>query len=166
MFAPERLSRKYHRRRTSSTTKYISKPLQTPAFVLSSSQVPTKFILSTLGPYAKYSSCLYPTGKESLAQAETLMLESYCEKARLRDGQEVLDLGCGVYITQSLRTTALIYFRMGKSVAIFSPGKYLLQVPVQSPLNKLRNIPTLVSSVSPTPRLKRRTSMRLLKPVV
>ncbi|KAF7326283.1 S-adenosyl-L-methionine-dependent methyltransferase [Mycena kentingensis (nom. inval.)] len=58
-------------------------------------EVPTKFILTTLGPYAKYSSCLYPTGRETLAQAEDLMLESYCTKAQLKDGQDVLDLGCG-----------------------------------------------------------------------
>ncbi|KAJ7497735.1 S-adenosyl-L-methionine-dependent methyltransferase [Mycena latifolia] len=58
-------------------------------------EVPTEFILSTLGPYAKYSSCLYPTGKETLAEAEILMLESYCQKAQLKDGQDVLDLGCG-----------------------------------------------------------------------
>ncbi|KAJ7172544.1 S-adenosyl-L-methionine-dependent methyltransferase [Mycena filopes] len=58
-------------------------------------EVTTQFILSTLGPYAKYSSCLYTTGKETLAEAEVLMLESYCEKAQLRDGQDVLDLGCG-----------------------------------------------------------------------
>ncbi|KAJ7049972.1 S-adenosyl-L-methionine-dependent methyltransferase [Mycena amicta] len=58
-------------------------------------EVPTKFIISTLGPYAKYSSCLYPTGKETLAEAEVLMLESYCQKAQLKDGQDVLDLGCG-----------------------------------------------------------------------
>jgi cyclopropane fatty-acyl-phospholipid synthase-like methyltransferase len=58
-------------------------------------KVSTKFILSTLGPYAKYSSCLYPTGKETLAEAEILMLESYCRKAQMEDGQDVLDLGCG-----------------------------------------------------------------------
>ncbi|KAJ8092779.1 hypothetical protein PM082_023607 [Marasmius tenuissimus] len=58
-------------------------------------EVSTDFILSTLGPYAKYSSCLYPTGKETLEEAEILMLNSYCEKAQLADGQDVLDLGCG-----------------------------------------------------------------------
>ncbi|KAF4621254.1 hypothetical protein D9613_000504 [Agrocybe pediades] len=58
-------------------------------------EVPTEFILSTLGPYGKYSSCLYPTGRESLAEAEKLMLESYCAKAQLRDGLNILDLGCG-----------------------------------------------------------------------
>jgi len=58
-------------------------------------QVSTKFMLSTLGPRAKYSCCLYPTGEEHLVQAEDYMLESYCEKAQLVDGQDVLDLGCG-----------------------------------------------------------------------
>ncbi|KIK69178.1 hypothetical protein GYMLUDRAFT_35247 [Collybiopsis luxurians FD-317 M1] len=58
-------------------------------------EVSTKFILSTLGPWAKYSSCLFPTGKETLEEAEVLMLESYCEKAQLQDGQDILDLGCG-----------------------------------------------------------------------
>ncbi|KZT21388.1 S-adenosyl-L-methionine-dependent methyltransferase [Neolentinus lepideus HHB14362 ss-1] len=58
-------------------------------------EVSTSFILSCLGPYAKYSSCLYPTGKETLEEAEVLMLESYCEKAQVKDGQDVLDLGCG-----------------------------------------------------------------------
>lgn len=60
-------------------------------------QVSTSFILSCLGPYAKYSSCLYPTGKETLEEAEVLMLDSYCEKAHLVDGLDILDLGCGVY---------------------------------------------------------------------
>lgn len=50
---------------------------------------------SCLGPNLKYSCCLYPTGKETLAEAEVLMLESYCEKAKLEDGMDVLDLGCG-----------------------------------------------------------------------
>lgn len=43
----------------------------------------------------KYSCCLYPTGKETLEQAENLMLEDYCVKAKLQDGMDVLDLGCG-----------------------------------------------------------------------
>ncbi|GJE97731.1 SAM-dependent methyltransferase [Phanerochaete sordida] len=58
-------------------------------------EVSTEFIMTCLGPYAKYSSCLYPTGKETLEEAEVLMLESYCEKAQLKDGLDILDLGCG-----------------------------------------------------------------------
>ena len=41
----------------------------------------------------KYSSCLYPKGTETLAQAEMAMLELYVERASLRDGMKVFDLG-------------------------------------------------------------------------
>ncbi len=58
-------------------------------------EVDTGFMLSCLGKRVKYSCCLYETGKETLDQAEEAMLNSYCEKAGLKDGQDVLDLGCG-----------------------------------------------------------------------
>ena len=61
-------------------------------------EVPTEFMMSCLGPRAKYSACLYPTGRESLAQAEEACFEEYCVKARLEDGLEVLDLGCGKFV--------------------------------------------------------------------
>ncbi|KIX10370.1 uncharacterized protein Z518_01452 [Rhinocladiella mackenziei CBS 650.93] len=58
-------------------------------------EVGTSVLRAYLGPRMKYSSCLYPTGRETLAQAEVAMLESYVRKADLRDGQYILDLGCG-----------------------------------------------------------------------
>ncbi|KAE8216237.1 hypothetical protein CF319_g1954 [Tilletia indica] len=58
-------------------------------------EVETDFILTTLGPRAKYSCCLYETGKETLEEAENAMLESYCQKAGLSNTQTILDLGCG-----------------------------------------------------------------------
>ncbi|QRV79568.1 cyclopropane-fatty-acyl-phospholipid synthase [Ceratobasidium sp. AG-Ba] len=58
-------------------------------------EVSTEFMKLCVGPRMKYSSCLYPTGKETIAQAEEIMLESYCEKAKLCDGIDILDLGCG-----------------------------------------------------------------------
>ena len=58
-------------------------------------EVPTRFYQLCLGPRLKYSSCLYPTGRETLAEAEELMLALTCERAELVDGQEVLELGCG-----------------------------------------------------------------------
>jgi len=51
--------------------------------------------MSCLGPNMKYSSCLYPTGNETLEEAEVLMLEDYCKKAKLEDGMDILDLGSG-----------------------------------------------------------------------
>lgn len=58
-------------------------------------EVGTSVLAGCLGPRMKYSACLYPTGGETLAQAEIAMLESYVVKAELKDGQKVLDLGCG-----------------------------------------------------------------------
>lgn len=58
-------------------------------------EVSTNFILSCLGHYGKYSCCYYPKGDETLDEAEILMMESYCVRAKLSDGQRILDLGCG-----------------------------------------------------------------------
>jgi cyclopropane-fatty-acyl-phospholipid synthase len=58
-------------------------------------EVPAEFFHLHLGPRLKYSSCLYPTGEESLAAAEEAMFALYMQRADVRDGQRILDLGCG-----------------------------------------------------------------------
>ncbi len=58
-------------------------------------EVPTAFYLRCLGRHLKYSACLYPTGTETLDQAEERMLALYAERAQLADGQHILELGCG-----------------------------------------------------------------------
>ena len=58
-------------------------------------EVPTEFFRMILGPRLKYSSGLWPSGVESLADAEDAMLELYAQRAGLADGQRVLDLGSG-----------------------------------------------------------------------
>lgn len=58
-------------------------------------ELPPAFFVECLGPRLKYSSCYYPRGDESLAQAEEAMLALTCERAALEDGQDVLELGCG-----------------------------------------------------------------------
>jgi cyclopropane-fatty-acyl-phospholipid synthase len=58
-------------------------------------EVPTPFYQHCLGQRLKYSGCLYPTGRETLDQAEEHMLALYAERAQLADGQDILELGCG-----------------------------------------------------------------------
>lgn len=58
-------------------------------------ELPPGFFTRCLGPRLKYSGCYYPTGNETLAQAEDAMLALYGERAELADGQEILELGCG-----------------------------------------------------------------------
>ncbi|WP_168075874.1 cyclopropane-fatty-acyl-phospholipid synthase family protein [Caulobacter sp. SSI4214] len=58
-------------------------------------ELPAAFFERVLGPRLKYSSCLYPRGDETLAQAEIAALSATCAHADLEDGQDILELGCG-----------------------------------------------------------------------
>jgi len=76
-------------------------------------EVPTELYLHCLGSRLKYSCCLYDdddkekkfsklwwwssssTSRRSLNEAEVKMMELYCERGEFKDGQEVLELGCG-----------------------------------------------------------------------
>lgn len=63
-------------------------------------EVPTEFYLAALGKHLKYSSCYYDDfdvsrAADNLEAAEARMLTLTCERARLRDGERILELGCG-----------------------------------------------------------------------
>jgi cyclopropane-fatty-acyl-phospholipid synthase len=58
-------------------------------------ELPPDFFVHVLGSRMKYSCCLYPAGTETLDQAEETMLRLKCERADIRDGMDILELGCG-----------------------------------------------------------------------
>lgn len=58
-------------------------------------EVDSRFFNLTLGPWLKYSCCLWSGDDLDLAAAETEMLAMTCKRAELEDGMRVLDLGCG-----------------------------------------------------------------------
>ena len=58
-------------------------------------EVPPAFFRLALGKRLKYSSALFAPGVTSLDAAEEAMLDLTCRRARLEDGQDVLELGCG-----------------------------------------------------------------------
>jgi cyclopropane-fatty-acyl-phospholipid synthase len=58
-------------------------------------EVPARFYELVLGRHRKYSSGLFAPGIRTLDEAEEAMLRLYEDRADLRDGQEVLELGCG-----------------------------------------------------------------------
>ncbi|HUS23813.1 MAG TPA: cyclopropane-fatty-acyl-phospholipid synthase family protein [Candidatus Binatia bacterium] len=58
-------------------------------------EVPPPFFEQVLGPHLKYSCALWQPETATLADAERGMLELTCERAQLRDGQRILELGCG-----------------------------------------------------------------------
>jgi cyclopropane-fatty-acyl-phospholipid synthase len=58
-------------------------------------EVPTRFFELCLGSRLKYSSGLWTDGIDTLDAAEEAMLELTCQRARIEDGQRILELGCG-----------------------------------------------------------------------
>ncbi len=58
-------------------------------------EVPPRFFERVLGPRLKYSCALFEEGARSLDEAEERMLALTAVRARLRDGQKILELGCG-----------------------------------------------------------------------
>jgi cyclopropane-fatty-acyl-phospholipid synthase len=58
-------------------------------------ELPCGFFERVLGKNLKYSSCYYRTGNETLDEAEDAMLALTAERARLKDGDRILELGCG-----------------------------------------------------------------------
>jgi cyclopropane-fatty-acyl-phospholipid synthase len=58
-------------------------------------EVDPAFFGLVLGPRRKYSGCIWPSGTETLAEAEEASLALTCERAGITDGMEILDLGCG-----------------------------------------------------------------------
>lgn len=58
-------------------------------------EAPPSFFDLVLGAHRSSSSGLYSEGITTLDAAEAAMLALVCERARLEDGQNVLELGCG-----------------------------------------------------------------------
>lgn len=58
-------------------------------------EVPAAFYRYCLGPRFKYSSAWFDSPHDTLAEAEEKMLRLTCERAGLKDGQRILELGCG-----------------------------------------------------------------------
>lgn len=75
-------------------------------------EVPTDYFVLVLGPHLKYSSCLYNSSRNTLAEAEHNMLALTCARARLQDGQAILELGCGwgsltLFMAQAYRNSSI-----------------------------------------------------------
>eukprot|EP00252_Welwitschia_mirabilis_P027044 TRINITY_DN9122_c0_g1_i1.p1 TRINITY_DN9122_c0_g1~~TRINITY_DN9122_c0_g1_i1.p1 ORF type:complete len:363 (+),score=54.92 TRINITY_DN9122_c0_g1_i1:167-1255(+) len=58
-------------------------------------ELPTSFFKLVLGQRLKYSSAYFSSHVTTLEEAEEAMLALYCERAEVKDGLTILDLGCG-----------------------------------------------------------------------
>lgn len=62
-------------------------------------EVPTAFYLQCLGERMKYSSAIWPDNETTLEESEDAMLKLICKRAQVKDGQVIMDLGCGWGVT-------------------------------------------------------------------
>lgn len=58
-------------------------------------ELPCEFFEMVMGKHMKYSSCYFQPGVTSLDDAEAEMLALTCRRARIADGEDILELGCG-----------------------------------------------------------------------
>ncbi|MFC1665894.1 SAM-dependent methyltransferase [Pseudomonadota bacterium] len=58
-------------------------------------EIPASFYSAVLGKHRKYSCCYWSPEVTNLDQAEVAALEETCNRARLRNGNRILELGCG-----------------------------------------------------------------------
>lgn len=58
-------------------------------------EVPSDFYLEVLGKNLKYSSCYFESPNYSLDQAEDKMLALTVERAQIKNGESIFEMGCG-----------------------------------------------------------------------
>ncbi|URE19752.1 rRNA small subunit methyltransferase G [Musa troglodytarum] len=78
-------------------------------------ELPTSFFKLVLGEnlkYSPFSCCYFKNIASTLEDAENAMLELYSERAQLKDGQKILDVGCGwgsfvIYIAKKYKNCSV-----------------------------------------------------------
>nr|ANY58191.1 putative N-methyltransferase [synthetic construct] len=71
-------------------------------------ELPSEFLESMFGKTIKQSACYFKHESMTIDEAEDASHELYCERAQIKDGQTVLDIGCGhgglvLYIAQKYK---------------------------------------------------------------
>lgn len=108
-------------------------------------ELPPRFFDLMLGPRRKYSCCLYPTGTETLAEAELLALEETVAHANLADGQTILELGCG---WGSLTLFMARRFPQARIVAVSNSAPQRRHIELLAESAKLTNIRVITADMN------------------
>jgi len=129
-------------------------------------EVPAAFFQACLGKRLKYSSCYYRTGHETLDQAEEAMLELYSQRAELRDGQDILELGCG---WGSLTLWMAERYPNARITAVSNSNSQREHIMGQCQARGLRNVEVLTRDVNqlelPSARFDRCVSVEMFEHV-
>ena len=108
-------------------------------------EVRAEFFALVLGPQRKYSSCLYPTATTTLAEAETFALTATVKHARIEDGQQILELGCG---WGSLSLHLAQYFPTAEIISVSNSSSQREYIQTQARKRRLNNLTVITSDMN------------------
>ena len=108
-------------------------------------QVPTEFYLQVLGPRLKYSSGYWPSVHTTFAESEEAMLSLTCERAELKDGQKILELGCG---WGSLTLWMAQHFPNSSITAVSNSSTQRLHIEAEAHRRELYNVRIITSDMN------------------
>jgi cyclopropane-fatty-acyl-phospholipid synthase len=108
-------------------------------------EIPAEFFAVFLGPRRKYSSCFYPAGRETLAEAEEISLAETAAHAGLADGQAILELGCG---WGSLTLWMAEHLPAARIVAVSNSASQRTYIESQARLRRLSNLEIVTADMN------------------
>jgi cyclopropane-fatty-acyl-phospholipid synthase len=108
-------------------------------------ELPPEFFLNTLGKNLKYSSCYWDENTKTLDEAEEQSLLISCERAQIKDGMRILELGCG---WGSLTMFMAKAFPNSKIVAISNSAPQKTFIDAECAKRKINNVLILTRDVS------------------
>lgn len=108
-------------------------------------EVPAEFFQLVLGPHRKYSCAFWPSNIQNLEQAEEMALDLTMNRAELRDGMKILELGCG---WGSLTLAMAARFPKSEIIAISNSHSQRKFIEMTAAARNLRNVRILTRDVS------------------
>jgi cyclopropane-fatty-acyl-phospholipid synthase len=112
-------------------------------------EVPTEFYERVLGRHLKYSSGYFPhpdaRPAANLDAAEARMLALTCERARLADGERILELGCG---WGSLSLWMAANYPRARITAVSNSRTQKQYIDAQAKARNLRNLEVITCDVN------------------
>ncbi|MBY0314843.1 MAG: cyclopropane-fatty-acyl-phospholipid synthase family protein [Bdellovibrionales bacterium] len=107
-------------------------------------EVPADFFLQVLGSNLKYSSGYWTDDAQSLDQAEREALDITMQRAELRDGMEILELGCG---WGSLSLSMAQKFPQSKITAVSNSSSQRQFIEGEAKKRNLKNLRVITQNV-------------------
>ena len=108
-------------------------------------ELPTEFFQAVLGKRLKYSASLFEFSHTTLDQAEEAALASYCLRAQLEDGQNILEIGCG---WGSLSLYMAEHYPNANITVVSNSSTQRRYIQDQANLKKLNNLKVITCDVN------------------